>query len=148
VLRQSDIDNLLRAKAAVFAAISTLLAEVGLSVEQLDRLYLAGAFGSHLDVRTAMAIGLLPELSADRVLVAGNTALTGAYLALLSSAARDELRQVARTATYFDLSSSNRFMEEYVAAQMLPHTDLSRFPGTGRPARPVARRLAASSAPS
>ena len=112
VLRQSDLDNLLRAKAAVYSAISTLLMELGLELGQIERLFLAGAFGSHLDVRQAMAIGLLPELPPERVTVAGNTALMGAYLALLSSGAREALRQIARTATYFDLSSSNRFMEE------------------------------------
>ena len=139
VLRQSDIDNLLRAKAAVYAAISTLLAELGLKVEQIERLYLAGAFGSHLDVRTAMEIGLLPELPPERITMAGNTALTGAYLALLSSGAREALGQVAQTTTYFDLSSSNRFMEEYVSAQMLPHTDLGRFPSAGNPAPKAAK---------
>jgi len=128
VLRQGEIDNLLRAKAAVFAAVSTLLEELGLDIAQIDRLYLAGAFGSHLDVRTAVEIGLLPDLPAERVTVAGNTALVGAYITLLSSEAREQVSRLARATTYVDLSTSSHFMEEFVAAQMLPHTDLERFP--------------------
>ncbi len=128
VLRQGEIDNLIRAKAAVFAAVSTLLEELGLDIAQIDRLYLAGAFGSHLDVRTAVEIGLLPDLPAERITVAGNTALVGAYITLLSSEAREEVSRLARATTYIDLSTSSHFMEEFVAAQMLPHTDLERFP--------------------
>jgi uncharacterized 2Fe-2S/4Fe-4S cluster protein (DUF4445 family) len=128
VLRQSDIDNLIRAKAAVYAAISTLLEEVGLKLQQIQRFYLAGAFGSHLRVAAAIKLGLLPDLPPERLQVAGNTALMGAHVALMSAAARHELAHLARAATYFDLSTSSRFMEEFVAAQMLPHTDLERFP--------------------
>jgi len=146
VLRQSEIDNLLRAKAAVYAAISTLLEKLGLEAAQLQRLHLAGAFGSHLDLTMAMDIGLLPEMPTERVTVAGNTALMGAHVALLSSAAREQLGALARSVTYFDLSSSPAFMEEYVAAQMLPHTDLARFPRAAQPARHDRRRLVVSGA--
>lgn len=128
VLRQSEIDNLIRAKAAVYAAVSTLLEALGLTGEQIERLYLAGAFGSHLDVAAAIKIGLLPDLPPERVTVAGNTALMGAYLALLSSTARRQLGEFAQATTYLDLSSVPRFMEEFVAALMLPHTELERFP--------------------
>ncbi len=127
VLRQGEIENLIRAKAAVYAAMTTLLEQVGLDISDIGRLYLAGAFGSHLDVKTAIKIGLLPDLPPERVTVAGNTALVGAYTALLSSDAREELRRLAQATTYIDLSTSSRFMEEFVAAQMLPHTDLERF---------------------
>jgi uncharacterized 2Fe-2S/4Fe-4S cluster protein (DUF4445 family) len=140
VLRQSEIDNLVRAKAAVYAAISTMLEELGLEMAQIERLYLGGAFGSHLDVGAAMAIGLLPALPVERITVAGNMALMGAHVALLSSRAREQLRDLTRAVTYFDLSGSRRFMEEYVAAQMLPHTDLGRFPGTWGNGRQAAVR--------
>lgn len=128
VLRQSEIDNLLRAKAAVYAAVAALLEAVGTRAEQIQRLYLAGAFGSHLEVNAAIKIGLLPDLPPERIRVAGNTALMGAYLALLSSEARRQVGRIARAVTYLDLSSSSRFMEEFVAALMLPHTELERFP--------------------
>jgi uncharacterized 2Fe-2S/4Fe-4S cluster protein (DUF4445 family) len=135
VLRQSEIDNLLRSKGAVYAAISTLFQELGLAESQIERLYLAGAFGSHLDVSQAIAIGLLPDLPAERITVAGNTALMGAYITLLSSAARAQVARIARAATYLDLSTSARFMEEFVAALMLPHTNLERFPSVTSSAR-------------
>ncbi len=128
VLTQADIDDLLRTKAAVFAALVTLLDELGLDMDQVSHLYLAGAFGSHLDMQAAVQIGLLPDLPLERVTVAGNTALVGAYVALLSSEARQQLASIARATTYLDLSTSTRFMDEFVAAQMLPHTDLERFP--------------------
>lgn len=128
VLRQAEIDNLIRAKAAVYGGVVTLLNELGLNTEMIQHLYLAGAFGEHLDIRAAIKIGLLPDMPADRVTVAGNTALTGSYLALLSSEARERVKSVARAATYVDLSDSSDFMEEFVSAQMLPHTDMELFP--------------------
>ncbi|MFP3904088.1 MAG: ATP-binding protein, partial [Armatimonadota bacterium] len=127
-LRQSEIDNLIRAKAAVYAGVVTLLNQLGLGTEMIEHLYLAGAFGEHLDIEAAVKIGLLPDMPADRVNVAGNTALMGAYIALLSSEAREKVKEVAGAATYVDLSSSNDFMEEFVSAQMMPHTDMERFP--------------------
>jgi len=79
-------------------------------------------------VGAAVKIGLLPDLPPERVTVAGNTALMGAYLALLSSTARRQLGEIAQATTYLDLSSVPRFMEEFVAALMLPHTEWERFP--------------------
>lgn len=127
-LRQAEIDNLIRAKAAVYAGVVTLLNQLGLSTEMIERLYLAGAFGEHLDIKAAVKIGLLPDMPPERVTVAGNTALMGSYITLLSSEAREQVKSIARSATYVDLSTSNDFMEEFVSAQMLPHTDLELFP--------------------
>jgi uncharacterized 2Fe-2S/4Fe-4S cluster protein (DUF4445 family) len=127
VLRQTEIDNLIRAKAAVYAGVSTLLTQLGMEMDSIQRLYLAGAFGQHLDISAAIKIGLLPEVGEQRVTVAGNTALTGTYLSLLSSQVRRQVLETAMSTTYVDLSTSDRFMEEFVSAQMLPHTDVERF---------------------
>lgn len=128
VLRESEIENLIRAKGAVYAGISCLLNAVDLQADNLQRLFLAGSFGSRLRVEEAVQIGMLPDVPRERIVFAGNTSLTGACLTLLSRTARDEVAEVARKMTYLELSDLPQFMDEFVAALFLPHTDLTRFP--------------------
>lgn len=130
-IRQSDIENLVRSKAAVYAGISMLLRKLQLEPGLIRRLYLAGAFGTHLDVRRAVQIGMLPDLPADRVEYVGNTSLAGAHMCLMSRDARERIREIASAMTYIELSVEPGFMEEYVAAMFLPHTDIQRFPSVG-----------------
>ncbi len=125
---QHDIDNLLRSKAAVLAGITVLLDNLGLQATDVTRMYLAGAFGAGLDVEKAVAIGLLPDIPRDRIQVVGNSALAGAYLTLMSQGARREANQIAASLTYVDLSTEAEFMDEFIASNFIPHTDLSRFP--------------------
>ena len=127
-IRQHDIDNLLRSKAAVLAGITVLLANLELQAADVQRMYLAGAFGASLNVDKAVAIGLLPDIPRERVRVIGNSAVAGAYLALMSRAARCQAQEIAASVTYIDLSTDARFMDEFVASDFIPHTDLSRFP--------------------
>jgi uncharacterized 2Fe-2S/4Fe-4S cluster protein (DUF4445 family) len=131
-IRQSDIENLIRSKAAVYAGIATLLRKLHLAPEMIQRLYLAGAFGSHLDVRRAVQIGMLPDLPAERVEYVGNTSLAGAHLCLVSREAREKVRAIAAAMTYIELSVEPGFMEEYVASMFLPHTQTERFPSVVR----------------
>ena len=130
-IRQHDIDNLLRSKAAVLAGITVLLANLDLEAAGLERMYLAGAFGASLDVDKAVAIGLLPDVPRERIRVVGNSALAGAYLALMSRTARQEANAIASSVTYVDLSTDAQFMDEFIASNFIPHTDLSRFPSVG-----------------
>ncbi len=127
-IAQSDIENLIRSKAAVYAGLSTLLRKLQLDPGQISRLYLAGAFGSHLDVRRAVTIGMLPDLPADRVQYVGNTSLAGAQMCLVSRKAREQVSAIASAMTYVELSVEPGFMEEYVASMFLPHTEVERFP--------------------
>ncbi len=127
-IRQHDLDNLLRSKAAVLAGITVLLGNLDLETADVRRMYLAGAFGGSLDVDKAVAIGLLPDVPRDRIHVVGNSALAGAYLTLMSRRARDEANEVVSSLTYLDLSGDARFMDEFIASDFIPHTDLSRFP--------------------
>jgi len=127
-IRQHDIDNLLRSKAAVLAGITVMLENLGLTAADAETLYLAGAFGAGLDVDSAVAIGLLPDVARERIQVVGNSALAGAYLALMSGRARQEANDIAASLTYLDLSTDARFMDEFIASDFIPHTDLSRFP--------------------
>ncbi|MGC9018916.1 MAG: ASKHA domain-containing protein [Candidatus Bipolaricaulaceae bacterium] len=128
LITQRDIDNLLRAKAAIFAGISVLLRETGLTVKDLAQVYIAGAFGSHLDPGNAVALGLVPDVALERIRFLGNTSLAGAKLALLSRRAMEEAQSIAERVTYYDLASCPYYYQEFLAAKFLPHTDLSRFP--------------------
>lgn len=132
VLTQADVEHLIRSKAAVHAGITFLLQAVGLHTEEIEKLYIAGAFGTHLDLAAAVTIGMVPEVPAERIVYAGNSSLRGACASLLARAARDRVRHVARSMTYIELSGEATFMEEYVASMFLPHTDLSRFPSAAR----------------
>jgi len=127
-ITEHDIANLIRAKAAIFSACRLLLTNVGLSTEDLDRIHVAGGFGSHLNITNAVTIGLFPDLNPEKFHYLGNTSLIGAYLALLSSNHRKELEQLARSMTYVDLSYEPGYMDQYTGALFLPHTDASLFP--------------------
>jgi len=127
-LSQAEVENLLRAKAAVFAGIRTMLGALGLDLEAVDEIYVAGGFGQHINIKDAISIGMLPDLPPERYHFIGNSALKGAAAALLSKTARREIAAVARNVTYLELSAGNRFMEEFTAALFLPHTDMELFP--------------------
>jgi len=126
-ITQSDIDNIIRAKAAIYAGISTLLEEVGLTEKELKKIYIAGGFGEFLDIKKAIKIGMLPNLPEERFIFLGNTSLTGAVLCLLNKKFWEVANEIAQKMTYIDLSRSKKFMDEYVSALFLPHTDWERF---------------------
>ncbi len=128
VLTEVDIENILRAKAALFAGVSLLLKKVGLALDSIERVYIAGGFGNYLNVEKAIVMGMLPDLPRDKFRFLGNTAIAGAYLCLLSAEKRAEAEEIARKMTNVELSVSKRFMDEYLSALFLPHTDTSLFP--------------------
>ena len=127
-LKQTDIENLIRSKAAVHAGITVLLEQLGLQADDIQHLHLAGAFGNYLNVETAVAIGMLPDLPRERIQFVGNTSLAGAYLALLSREARKRLVEIAEGMTYLELGDEPSFTEEFVASMFIPHTDIAQFP--------------------
>jgi uncharacterized 2Fe-2S/4Fe-4S cluster protein (DUF4445 family) len=128
LLTEADIANLVRTKAAIYAACALILQNVGLTWADIARVYIAGGFGRYLDVADAVRIGMLPDLPRTRFRYVGNAALTGACIALLSREQRRLLDEVAARMTYLDLSSDPRYMDSYVQASFLPHTDLGQFP--------------------
>jgi uncharacterized 2Fe-2S/4Fe-4S cluster protein (DUF4445 family) len=128
VLGEPDIENLLRAKAAVFAGIRTLLRAVEFDLDAVARIYIAGGFGNYLNVPGAIAIGLLPDVPPERYVFLGNASVQGARLVLLSPEAGEEAAALARGVTYLELSSDVRFLEEFQAGLFLPHTNLAYFP--------------------
>ena len=132
VITQRDIENVLRAKAAIYAAVSILLREMGLELERIKRIYIAGAFGSRIDPENAVTLGLVPDHPRGEIVFVGNTSLAGAKLCLLSREAFSEAERLARRVTYYDLINCPYYYEEFMAAKFLPHTDLSRFPRVAR----------------
>ncbi len=128
VITQADIANLIRSKGAIYAAVSLLIESMGLGINDINLVYLAGGFGNYLNVRNAITIGMLPDMPASRIKFVGNTSLTGAKMALLSEEAFETVQNIASQMTYFDLMGNQKYMEEFMSANFLPHTNLDEFP--------------------
>lgn len=128
VLSKVDIDNLMRAKGAIYAGFSVLAASVGVDLADVEQVLVGGAFGKYINVEKAVQIGLLPDLPWDRFRFLGNTAVLGAYTTLLSRQERHKAGDIAQRMTYVELSADNSFYEAFTAALFLPHTEINRFP--------------------
>ncbi|CAG0898892.1 unnamed protein product, partial [Cyprideis torosa] len=128
ILSEVDIDNLIRAKAAIYSGCMTLLDEVGLSMDMVEHITLAGGFGSYIDLEKAMVIGLLPEIAPEQVTYLGNGSLLGARMSALTNKIRHDVVDVTKKMTNFELSETPSYMDNYVAAMFIPHTDVNRFP--------------------
>lgn len=123
-----DIDNLLRAKAAIYAGFTILAERVGVPLEAVEQLLIGGSFGKYINVEKAVQIGLLPDMDWDRFQFLGNTSVLGAYRALLDREARSRIQAIANRMTYIELSADNTFYDAFMSALFLPHTDMTRFP--------------------
>jgi uncharacterized 2Fe-2S/4Fe-4S cluster protein (DUF4445 family) len=122
-LSEVDIENIIRTKAAIQAGLLTALSSIGYGVPDIDRLYLSGNFGSQIDMQSAKAIGLLPRLSRGKIIQPGNSSLLGACAAALSDSFRRRVEELAKSATFLDLSTNMQFMEHFTASSFLPHTE-------------------------
>ncbi|MFZ5587845.1 MAG: ASKHA domain-containing protein [Thermodesulfobacteriota bacterium] len=130
-LTETDIDNLMRAKGAMYAAYMTLLEGVGLSIQDLDRVILAGGFGQSINLERAIIIGLLPELPLEKFTFVGNGSLMGARLVAMSNQLRTEVGDIVDKMTNFELSVAPGYMGNYTASLFFPHTEGNRlFPQT------------------
>jgi uncharacterized 2Fe-2S/4Fe-4S cluster protein (DUF4445 family) len=132
VLTEPDIDNIIRAKAAIYAGFSILLKEVGYTFDDVERIYIAGGFGKFLDIEKAVILGMLPDIEREKFKFLGNTSIIGAYLCSLSRNMREEAEEIAKKMTYIELSVSHSFMDEYVSGLFIPHTNINAFPGVKR----------------
>jgi uncharacterized 2Fe-2S/4Fe-4S cluster protein (DUF4445 family) len=135
-LNEVDIESVLRAKAAVYAACSLVLARIGASFNDLDRIYIAGGFGRTLDFEKAVTLGLLPDVPRARFRYIGNSSLTGASMALTSRVSRDKLQELLPLIQYLDLSTECKYYEHYTGALFIPHTDSRLFPSVRPTPRP------------
>ncbi len=136
VLTNVDIDNLLRAKAAIYAGFDVLADHIGFSLDAIDKVLVGGSFGRYINVEKAVQIGLLPDMPWERFQFLGNTSIRGAYYALLDQTSRQRLSEIAAKMTYIELSADNSFYNAFMSAMFLPHTDLERFPSVAKQLKP------------
>ncbi|RJQ42349.1 MAG: DUF4445 domain-containing protein [Gaiellales bacterium] len=128
VITEPDVDNLMRAKGAIFAGITTLLNSVGMDLEAVEQIYIAGGFGKYLQIDRAAAIGLFPEMDPEKFTFVGNGSLLGARLVSFSKDMLEAGEEAARMMTNVELSDNQFFMDEYMASLFFPHTDMKWFP--------------------
>ncbi len=127
-LTEIDIENLIRTKGSIYAGCKVLLESVGLGFKDLDQMIIAGGFGRHLDLEKAIFIGLLPDIEIEKFIFVGNGSLLGARLLSFSKQLLKEAERISLMMTNLELSNHAGFMNEFMAAMFLPHTDVSAFP--------------------
>ncbi|NJD04403.1 MAG: DUF4445 domain-containing protein [Ruminiclostridium sp.] len=126
-LTENDIENVIAAKAAIYAAVKILLKRLSLSFSQISRFFICGAFGNHLNLKSAVAIGLIPDLAPENIEFAGNTAIKGSKMFALNKDFMFTLKEICKMTTYYDLIGANDYVEEFTKAMFLPHTDIEEF---------------------
>ena len=126
-ITEIDIDNFIRAKAAIFSAIISMLNSLDMTVNSIDHIYIAGGIGSGIDIEKAISIGMLPKTKLSKYRYIGNSSLMGACAMLISEEAEQKVFLLGRNMTYLELSTHPGYMDEFVAACFLPHTDESLF---------------------
>lgn len=129
-INEVDIDNFIRAKGAIFSAIDTLLQSVDMPIEAIDKVYVAGGIGSGINMKNAVNIGMFPDVELEKFQYIGNSSLAGAYAMVVSDEANTKLSEVAANMTYLELSTHPGYMDSFVAACFLPHTNSSLFPNS------------------
>lgn len=127
VITDSDIKNLLRAKGAIFAGIRTMLKEIQLDFGDISKVYIAGGFGNYINITDAVNIGMFPDIPEDKYEYVGNSCIQGTMLAMVCREACREVNDIADKMTCLELSSGSTFMEEFIQALFIPHTDLDLF---------------------
>ena len=127
-ITEVDIDNFIRAKGAIFSAIRTILSSLDFDISMIDDVYVAGGIGSGINMKNAVNIGMFPDIPLDKFHYIGNSSLTGAYLMLLSTPSEKKTYELASNMTYLELSTVPTYMDEFVGACFIPHTDTTMFP--------------------
>lgn len=127
-ISETDIDNIVRTKAAIYSACALMLQQVGMTFDDLANIYIAGGFGRFLDLDKATVIGLIPDQPREKFKYLGNSSLMGSYTTLVSRDYHQRQIELANRMTYLELSSDPAYMDQYMAALFLPHTDPSLFP--------------------
>jgi len=129
-INEVDIDNFIRAKGAIFSAIDTLLQSVDMTPECIDKVYVAGGIGSGINMKNAVNIGMLPDVELEKFQYIGNSSLAGAYAMVMSDTATEKCHELGTNMTYLELSTYPGYMDSFVAACFIPHTDRTLFPNS------------------
>lgn len=127
-ITEVDIDSFIRAKGAIFSGINTLVESLGFDMSVVDNVYVAGGIGSGINMANAVRIGMLPDIPLEKYKYIGNSSLAGAYAMLISNQAEEKVSELASSMTYLELSTHPGYMDSFVAACFIPHTDASLFP--------------------
>lgn len=125
---QSDIEEFLKTKAAAGTMVEYMMQEVGLTMGDIDRFYVAGAFGTHIDKESGVTVGLYPDISRDRILLPGNTSLLGARKMLLCREEKEQVERLLEKMVYIQFGAVDNFVHLMAAAEAIPHTDYARYP--------------------
>ncbi len=128
-INEVDIDNFIRAKGAIYSAIDTMLSAMDMDESVLEGVYVAGGIGSGINMKNAVRIGMFPNVPLELFHYIGNSSLAGAYAMAMSDQANEKVEELARSMTYMELSTHPGYMDSFVAACFLPHTDAARFEG-------------------
>jgi len=126
-ITESDIENVITAKAAIFSAMKILLKRLDLDFSDIDTFYIAGAFGTYIGIENAISIGLLPNINRDKFRFMGNTSIRGAKMVAFYKEAFQEIAAIRHSTTYYDLMGANDYLDEFRKALFLPHTDIEKF---------------------
>jgi uncharacterized 2Fe-2S/4Fe-4S cluster protein (DUF4445 family) len=127
-ITEIDIDSFVKAKGAVFSAIYTLMESLDMSIDVLENVYVAGGIGTNLDIKNAIALGMLPDIPVEKYFYIGNSSMQGCYLALTLTEGKDTIREISRNMTYMELSVYPTYMDEFISACFIPHTNMNLFP--------------------
>jgi uncharacterized 2Fe-2S/4Fe-4S cluster protein (DUF4445 family) len=127
-ISQVELDSLVRSKAAMYAILETAAASVGLSLQEVEKFYVGGTFGTYIRPESAIALGMLPDLPLERFVTLGNSSLAGATELLYSREKYQELIEIKEKITYLELNVNQEFMQRFSAAKFLPHTEAGLFP--------------------
>ncbi len=127
-INETDIDNFIRAKGAIFSAVLLMLRKLDMTPDMLDYIWIAGGIGSGINFKNAITIGMFPDVELDKFHYIGNSSLTGAYAMLLARDAEEKVEELGRNMSYVELSNEAGYMDEFVSACFLPHTTASLFP--------------------
>ncbi len=127
-ITEVDIDNFIRAKGAIFSAIQTMLVSLDFDVSMIDNVYVAGGIGSGINMQNAVNIGMFPDIPQEKFHYVGNSSLSGSYAMLLSTESERKVYEIAQNMTYMELSTVPSYMDEFIGACFLPHTDINLFP--------------------
>lgn len=127
-ITEIDIDSFIKAKGAVFSAIYILMESLDMPIDVLENIYVAGGIGTNLDITNAIALGMLPDIPVDKYYYIGNSSMQGCYLALTLTEGKDKIREISQNMTYMELSVHPTYMDEFISACFIPHTNMSLFP--------------------
>ena len=127
-VNEVDIDNFIKAKGAIYSGASVLIESLGMDFSVVDKVYIAGGIGNNLNIENSILIGLLPDIEREKFIYIGNSSLVGSYLALISKDAKNKLIDIGNEMTYVELSVYPTYMDEFISACFLPHTNIEQFP--------------------